>query len=92
MRSSWFALGFSALATSAMAADLPRKAPPAPVQPVQAVNWTGLYVGVHGGYSWGKWEGDLTFDPGGGPIEVFDPAHRTIDGHGWLAGGQIGFN
>ena len=92
MRSSWFALGFSALATSAMAADLPRKAPPVPVQPVQAVNWTGLYVGVHGGYSWGKWEGDLTFDPGGGPIEVFDPAHRTIDGHGWLAGGQVGFN
>src|SRR6185312_14181518 len=92
MCSSWFALGFSALATSAMAADLPRKAPPAPVQPVQAVNWTGLYVGVHGGYSWGKWEGDLTFDPGGGPIEVFDPAHRTIDGHGWLAGGQVGFN
>ena len=29
---------------------------------------------------------------GGGPIEVFDPANRTIDGNGWLAGGQIGFN
>jgi outer membrane immunogenic protein len=91
MRSLWFALGFGAAATSAMAADLPRKAPP--VSPiVQAVNWTGLYVGVHAGYSWGRWEGDLTFDPGGGPIEVFDPARRTIDADGWLAGGQIGFN
>jgi len=93
MHSSLFALGLSVLATSAMAADLPRKAPPVtPVQPVQAVSWTGLYAGVHGGYSWGRWEGDLTFDPGGGPIEVFDPSRRTIDGHGWLAGGQIGFN
>ena len=93
MRSSWIALGFGALASSAMAADLPRKAPPvSPVQSVQAANWTGLYVGVHGGYSWGRWNGDLTFDPGGGPIEVFDPANRTIDGNGWLAGGQIGFN
>jgi outer membrane immunogenic protein len=66
------ALDLAPLATSAMAADLPSKAP-SPVQPVQAVNWTGLYVGVHGGYAWGKWEGDLTYDPGGGPIEVFDP-------------------
>ena len=65
MRSSWIALGFGALASSAMAADLPRKAPPvSPVQSVQAANWTGLYVGVHGGYSWGRWNGDLTFDPG----------------------------
>jgi opacity protein-like surface antigen len=88
MRSSWIALGFGALASSAMAADLPRKAPPvSPVQSVQAANWTGLYVGVHGGYSWGRWNGDLTFDPGGGPIEVFDPANRTIDG---MAGSREG--
>jgi outer membrane immunogenic protein len=93
MRASWVAVGLSVLATSAMAADLPRKAPPvSPVQPVQAAIWTGLYVGFHGGYSWGCWNGDLTFDPGGGPIAVFDPANRTIDGNGWLAGGQIGFN
>jgi outer membrane immunogenic protein len=93
MRTFWIALGLTALATSAMAADLPRKAPPAaPIQTVQPISWTGFYVGVHAGYSWGRWGGDLTYDPGGGPIEVFDPAHRTIDAHGSLAGGQIGFN
>jgi len=41
-------------ATSALAADLPtRKAAPymAPVD--AAFNWTGLYLGVNGGYGWG---------------------------------------
>ena len=83
-------LATSALATSAVAADLPLKAPAPP--PVQAVSWTGLYVGGHAGYAWGRSDGDLTFDPGTGPIVVFDPSHRRIDAEGWLAGGQIGFN
>jgi outer membrane immunogenic protein len=93
MRTFLAALGLTALATSATAADLPRKAPAAPpVQAVQAVNWTGFYIGVHTGYSWGRWDGDLTFDPGTGPVQVFDPSNRKIDANGWLAGGQIGFN
>ena len=76
----------------AWGADLPRKAPAiAPAAPI-ALSWTGFYVGVHAGYSWGRWDGDLTFDPGTGPIVVFDPSHRKIDANGWLAGGQIGFN
>lgn len=93
MRIFLIALGLTALATSAIAADLPRKAPAAPpVQAVQAINWTGFYIGVHAGYSWGHWDGDLTFDPGTGPVQVFDPSNRKIDANGWLAGGQIGFN
>jgi outer membrane immunogenic protein len=100
MRALFAALGLSVLATSALptstlttsavAADLPLKAPAPP--PVQAVSWTGFYVGGHAGYAWGRSDGDLTFDPGTGPIVVFDPSHRTIDADGWLAGGQIGFN
>jgi len=95
MRAFFAALGLALpiLAAPAMAADLPRKAPASPPVPVaQPVSWTGFYVGVHAGYSWGRWDGDLTFDPGTGPIEVFDPSHRKIDANGWLAGGQIGFN
>ena len=56
MRTFLIALGLTALATSAIAADLPRKAPAVPpMQAVQAVNWTGFYIGVHSGYSWGRW-------------------------------------
>jgi outer membrane immunogenic protein len=56
-------------------------------------NWTGVYVGGHAGYSWGRWDGALTHDAGLGPVaEIFDPDERTIGANGWLGGGQIGFN
>ena len=35
--------------SAAMAADMPLKAPPPP-----AFSWTGCYVGVEGGYAWGR--------------------------------------
>ena len=44
-------------ASAAFAADLPRampaKAPPA-VVPIVGYNWTGFYVGINGGYGWGR--------------------------------------
>jgi outer membrane immunogenic protein len=88
------AVGLVALGVGApaSAADMPVKAaPPPPVAPIH--NWTGLYVGGHAGYAWGRSDGNLTFDLGAGPLAgIFDPSHRTIDANGWLAGGQIGFN
>jgi outer membrane immunogenic protein len=48
-----------ALSTSAFAADLPvYQAEPAYVAPV-AYDWTGLYVGVQGGYGFGDSDGSL---------------------------------
>src|SRR5579872_5145625 len=46
-------------ASAAQAADLPRQAPvtKAPVYapaPVSLYDWTGFYVGVNGGYDWGR--------------------------------------
>ena len=51
---------------SASAADLPRPVykSPAYLSPVPIHNWTGFYVGVHGGYGWSKFSGDGTFGPG----------------------------
>jgi outer membrane immunogenic protein len=41
-----------AYAGSASAADMPVKAPPPPPPPVY--DWSGIYVGFHEGYSWGR--------------------------------------
>jgi outer membrane immunogenic protein len=75
-------LGTAAVGT-ASAADLARKAPPpvvtkAPPPAYVPFTWTGAYVGINGGYGFGrsKWDGlPATFDVKGG-----------------LAGGQLGYN
>jgi outer membrane immunogenic protein len=58
------------LAVPAAAADLPRQAPmyKAPAY-VSGFNWTGAYIGLHGGYSWGG-SGDIDLRGGfiGGQI------------------------
>jgi outer membrane immunogenic protein len=67
---------------SVSAADLPRPAYKAPayLSPAPIFSWTGLYVGVHGGYGWSKFTGSGTFG-------VSD-----VTAKGWLGGGQIGYN
>ena len=53
-------IGLLGLATSALAADLPRAMPPtrAPIF-VPGYSWTGFYVGINGGGAWGRsdWSG-----------------------------------
>lgn len=70
----------AALATApSRAADLPQVAPTyatAPV-PVAAYDWTGLYVGINGGYGWG----DFAAAPG-----------NHINASGGLVGGTLGYN
>jgi outer membrane immunogenic protein len=98
------------LATSAMslvasqpasAADLPPPRP-APVLKAPAVvpppvyNWTGFYIGVHGGGAWSpkKW-GDTSstcVDVGDYDVVACSDDQGKHDAKGGLAGGQVGFN
>src|SRR5437867_11018605 len=78
-----------AVTGSAMAADMPVKAPPVTrAPPVQVYNWTGCYVAGGGGY--GMFNQDVTASDGE------NTAKGTIGGRGWfgtLGGGcdvQIG--
>jgi outer membrane immunogenic protein len=69
------AIAAAALNSTAMAADLGpyTKAPaPAPIY-----NWTGLYLGVNGGYGWGS-SSDVLFN--------------NLDMTGGFFGGQVGYN
>ena len=45
-------------------------------------NWTGVYVGFHGGGGWSKLTG----------TDAFDGTTSSTSLNGWLAGGQIGGN
>ena len=69
-------------AVSANAADLPAKAyAPAPMA-TQVYNWTGIYVGVNGGYGWGAQD----------PLTLFsNNLDRTsFNINGGMFGGTIG--
>jgi outer membrane immunogenic protein len=74
----------SLLGAPAMAADLaPRvytKAPP----PVALYDWTGFYVGVNGGYGWGRASDTFTT-----ALPAFSASQNM---NGWVFGGQAGYN
>jgi len=80
-------VAIAAIATGlpAVAADLPRKAPPYKAAPVAMLNWTGCYIGGNVGY--GRAHNEYSPDP----TALFLPAeapNQTIDGV--VGGGQIG--
>jgi outer membrane immunogenic protein len=72
----------------ALAADLPLKAPP-PV--VAAWNWSGFYIGGHGGYGWGHDSFTNLNDPFfGGKFPSF--VSTGFDPKGYLGGLHAGAN
>jgi outer membrane immunogenic protein len=54
--------------------------------------WTGLYVGVNAGYSWGRASADVSVSGTVDAIPFEGSASRSGDVNGWLGGGQIGYN
>jgi outer membrane immunogenic protein len=67
-------------ATQAMAADLPRKAPPMAPPPPPPITWTGCYIGANVGGIFARREADFGFGLGG----------LSSDNSGFAGGGQIG--
>jgi opacity protein-like surface antigen len=76
--------------SSARAADMPvtppYKAPPV----IYAYNWTGFYVGAHGGYSWGR--GSINLSDNRGIDRGLFPATIGSNPSGFLGGVQTGYN
>jgi outer membrane immunogenic protein len=68
------ALGITSPAALAADVAFPVKAPP----PAVAYNWTGFYIGAHGGY--------------GGGMKDWRRQEFVFEAHGALAGGQVGVN
>jgi len=89
-------------ASAASAADLPLKAPAAPV--IEAFSWTGFYVGLNAGGFWGEGhEGFFiddglgrffTFGAGQGPniAQVMGVGNQGVKNSGFTGGVQIGYN
>ena len=77
-------------AAPALAADLPVKAPP--MAPAPVWNWNGFYIGLNGGYSWGRSSRDLNFfNPVNGvAFATGTGGGRDLDGG--VFGGQVGYN
>jgi outer membrane immunogenic protein len=48
-------------------------------------SWTGFYIGLNGGYSWGKSSTDFT-------VTGVPAGSASQNMNGWLGGGQIGYN
>jgi outer membrane immunogenic protein len=72
-------------ATAAVAADLPRAMPArAPAYVPIGYNWTGFYLGINGGYAWGRshWSSFAgNADPSGGMV-------GGTAGYNWQAAGS----
>jgi outer membrane immunogenic protein len=68
----------------ASAADMPVKAPLAPV--VRVVSWTGCYVGAGGGYGMWNQDNQTFFNSSGVALEQ----QHTDGGRGWFGTGQVG--
>ena len=90
-----FLLGSAALACllggSAVAADLPVKAPPKIPAAIPVYDWTGFYLGGHCGGAWGRARtSNLTVPEGGFDSDFLVSYDRTPAGG--LCGGQLGYN
>jgi outer membrane immunogenic protein len=87
-----------ALTHVASGADLPRKAPPAPLPP-PVYNWTGFYIGGNVGWSWSRLSNSLSIANGapgyflvGAIPGVLASGLGGLDDNSFTGGLQLGYN
>jgi outer membrane immunogenic protein len=85
--------------SSAYAADMPVKAPPAPIIPPPVYNWNGFYLGVNLGGAWANnnssnFSGDMAGVTGGGTVGWNWVVNNSgiFGGNGILLGFEGDFN
>ena len=98
-----FATFATIASTSALAVDLPVKAPPPLLAPAAVYGWTGWYVGLNAGGGWGR-KIDNNLTPGACAITpsaclaifaAFNtdiPSQFDTDPRGLIGGGQVGYS
>jgi len=82
-----------ALASQAVAADLPRKSI-APIIAMPAFTWTGFYVGLNAGYAFGDGNAQTIGTPAFQTLIApgIVPGSLNTKPDGFIGGGQIGYN
>jgi outer membrane immunogenic protein len=85
---------FAAIAVSsvASAADMAPRYTKAPPPIVEVWTWDKFYIGLNGGYSWGRSDTSGTFYNALTGLQVSPTESSIIDLDGWVFGGQIGKN
>jgi len=84
------------LSLPALAADLPARVTKAPALVSPAYDWSGFYLGVHAGYTFG--EDDTVSTTGQAAANILNvaggarPGRVSLDRDGFIGGGQIGYN
>jgi outer membrane immunogenic protein len=98
MRASTFkaiaTAAFAAIAASsvASAADMAPRYTKAPPPIVEVWTWDKFYVGLNGGYSWGRSDTSGTFYNNLNGLQISPTESGIINLDGWLFGGQVGKN
>ena len=84
-----------AVSSAAFAADIPARAPTYSNVPLASYNWTGLYVGLSGGYAGSEDSQAISGTTPTGVLAVNSglvPGQLNTKPSGWVFGAQAGYN